>query len=87
VFGGVFVCGLGELVFAVFAFVTLSIVIKACLYTKLVSTLGTFHNYRKYKRLNHLIILFAIFSFFCLVFVIVFVRNLDIFRLSVDLGC
>ncbi|MDR2699711.1 MAG: hypothetical protein LBC12_02700, partial [Nitrososphaerota archaeon] len=34
---------------AVFAFVTLSIVIKACLYTTLASTLGTSHNHRKYR--------------------------------------
>jgi len=54
--------GLGELVFAVFAFVALSVVVKACFYIVLVATLWTFHNHRKYKRLNHLIILFAILS-------------------------
>jgi hypothetical protein len=40
---------LGELVFAVFAFVALSVVIKACFYIVLAFTLWTFHNHRKYK--------------------------------------
>ncbi|MDR2700460.1 MAG: hypothetical protein LBC12_06640, partial [Nitrososphaerota archaeon] len=42
VFGDVFVCGLCELVSAVFAFVALSVVIKACLYTVRACALGTF---------------------------------------------
>jgi len=48
------------LVFAVFAFVALSVVVKACFYIVLVATLWTFRNHCKYKRPNYLIILFAI---------------------------
>jgi len=49
-FGGVFVFGLGVLSSAVFAFVSLSVVIKSCFYTMFAPTLKTSHNHRKYKK-------------------------------------
>jgi hypothetical protein len=57
-------CGLCELASAVFAFVALSVGVKACFYTVRACALETFHNYHRYKELNCSIILFKILPFF-----------------------